>query len=244
MRHGGSSPLARGTRARNPGRVTNPRFIPAGAGNTLARRCSSSSWSGSSPLARGTRLLQGRHRTGHRFIPAGAGNTSASWLSSTHCSVHPRWRGEHRKCGEARLVPRGSSPLARGTHRRPARHRRTRTVHPRWRGEHRNDVTDEAWYYGSSPLARGTLRAENPENTYTRFIPAGAGNTTRGANELRRSAVHPRWRGEHTFDEAIEAAKAGSSPLARGTRNFVAEKLFPRRFIPAGAGNTSAAPAG
>ena len=115
---------------------------------------------------------------------------------------------------------RGSSPLARGTHRHGLALRRqrrfipagagntcstasikTRTpVHPRWRGEH------------VALINAGRLR--------WRFIPAGAGNTIKhvadqiidgGSSPLARgtlrppspalllNAVHPRWRGEHVL---------------------------------------------
>ncbi|ENC59934.1 hypothetical protein ECP02999175_3090 [Escherichia coli P0299917.5] len=64
-----------------------------------------------------------------------------------------------------------------------------------------------------------------------RFIPAGAGNTLPLSALLARNTVYPRWRGEH-FD--------GLSPLARGTLRIAHADNRARRFIPAGAGNTSA----
>ena len=91
----GSSPLARGTH--DPGDVETEtvRFIPAGAGNTLARAYAliketvHPRWrgehigqyqaieraDGSSPLARGTPLASEVDDGAGRFIPAGAGNT-------------------------------------------------------------------------------------------------------------------------------------------------------------------------
>ena len=53
--------------------------------------------------------------------------------------------------------------------------------------------------------------------------------------------VHPRSRGEHIAFLPFAFTLAGSSPLARGTRDAVPRKPFRRRFIPARAGNTSAA---
>ncbi len=178
-RHGyylGSSPLARGTPDRGfparPGR----RFIPAGAGNTIAIPCRSQSsavhprWRGeheaislrtcssygSSPLARGTRLYCVSSRDPNRFIPAGAGNTPSCLSSQHQRSVHPRWRGEHVHC-LAGCICHG----------------------------------------GSSPLARGTLIQCRNTGTILRFIPAGAGNTDGGGQPSSAAAVHPRWRGEH-----------------------------------------------
>ncbi len=111
----------------------------------------------------------------------------------------------------------GLSPLARGTHSRvvvfvelarfiPAGAGNTRVekeaqlreaVYPRWRGEHRTAVPLRDIELGLSPLARGTLRAGLIEAPDVRFIPAGAGNTDRDRDRAGRSAVYPRWRGEH-----------------------------------------------
>ncbi len=113
--HVGLSPLARGTRvSANPEEI-EPRFIPAGAGNTyilkrllnhktvyprwrgehLKRRASASRLLGLSPLARGTRFCLRYLLLCLRFIPAGAGNTRASTSSGIMIPVYPRWRGEH-----------------------------------------------------------------------------------------------------------------------------------------------------
>ncbi len=93
-------------------------------------------------------------------------------------------------------------------------------------------------YPGLSPLARGT-----PDVRYTlapgiRFIPAGAGNTEIVAIYHRLRAVYPRWRGEHATSNLTEKFRGGLSPLARGTPLVNRKRLFQRRFIPAGAGNT------
>ena len=56
-------------------------------------------------------------------------------------------------------------------------------------------------------------------------------------------AVYPRWRGEHLRYFYLVSRGTGLSPLARGTRIFYRRMSRGNRFIPAGAGNTSAAPA-
>ncbi len=131
----GLSPLARGTRvSANPEEI-EPRFIPAGAGNThmirRARRWHSvyprwrgehvhtqtitESQNGLSPLARGTPEEARERLQATRFIPAGAGNTFLSALFITLSTVYPRWRGEHGLRPGSVTGDHGLSPLARGT---------------------------------------------------------------------------------------------------------------------------------
>ena len=132
---GGSSPLARGTRAPAPGTCPCWRFIPARAGNTDVprprgggppvhprsrgeHRCTADvgfSFGGSSPLARGTPRLQRALIAAIRFIPARAGNTRRATARPAPPPVHPRSRGEHRGLPVPPGPGAGSSPLARGT---------------------------------------------------------------------------------------------------------------------------------
>ena len=76
-----------------------------------------------------------------------------------------------------------------------------------------------------------------------RFIPAGAGNTLVARANGTIPPVYPRWRGEHLRYFYLVSRGTGLSPLARGTRIFYRRMSRGNRFIPAGAGNTSAAPA-
>ncbi len=213
---------------------------------------------GLSPLARGT-LCRCQHCWRViRFIPAGAGNTVPRIISLSSSTVYPRWRGEH----SASLMPiiglGGLSPLARGTRRqrivRLPLHRfipagagntgktnigvRVVPVYPRWRGEHSIRRFCSSSDAGLSPLARGTHKNKTPKRLYLRFIPAGAGNTMKSHSLLSKSAVYPRWRGEHVLPSYPAGAAAGLSPLARGTPPPARLTPARRRFIPAGAGNT------
>ena len=133
------------------------------------------------------------------LIPACAGNTKPRLKVAYHLKAHPRLRGEHRAavflgCGLA-----GSSPLARGTRRIPARGllggglipacagntrgrwwRQARVgAHPRLRGEHPPFGNYLSPVAGSSPLARGTLALRAGGAGRARLIPACAGNTCR-----------------------------------------------------------------
>ena len=214
---------------------------------------------GSSPLARGTRGRSGAIRNRYRFIPARAGNTFRPRTTTPRGPVHPRSRGEHVAPISTYFPAAGSSPLARGTHRRgrdsrvlerfiPARAGNTARfrsspfhspVHPRSRGEHRLEGDVERNGIGSSPLARGTLLLLLGQALVERFIPARAGNTMPPALGWRSRTVHPRSRGEHFFSCSARRSLNGSSPLARGTLPASLPALLHPRFIPARAGNTS-----
>ncbi len=160
----------------------------------------------------------------------------ASWLER----VHPRWRGEHLVdesvigAGE-RFIPAGAGNTQSLEHAQ-----RRHAVHPRWRGEHGSGWAAGNAVRGSSPLARGTRPIAADVGCDRRFIPAGAGNTPDGRASSHSSAVHPRWRGEHFRGLRPFFTFTGSSPLARGTRVARFEQYIHLRFIPAGAGNTTA----
>ena len=160
----------------------------------------------------------------------------ASWLER----VHPRWRGEHLVdesvigAGE-RFIPAGAGNTQSLEHAQ-----RRHAVHPRWRGEHGSGWAAGNAVRGSSPLARGTRPIAADVGCDRRFIPAGAGNTPDGRASSHSSAVHPRWRGEHHFFHLEADLQVGSSPLARGTLSGPAPLFYFYRFIPAGAGNTTA----
>ncbi len=172
---------------------------------------------GLSPLARVTLAHLTDDNARLRFIPAGVGNT-ARWLPTTgQPSVYPRWRGEHVLIAVVTVGICGLSPLARGTHAKgrrdavrerfiPAGAGNTKldhgeTVHdavyPRWRGEHASRKQALQFRNGLSPLARGTQQITRDIFNATRFIPAGAGNTSWWSNSVTGRSVYPRWRGEH-----------------------------------------------
>ncbi|EJA09580.1 hypothetical protein SEEN953_05071 [Salmonella enterica subsp. enterica serovar Newport str. CVM 33953] len=91
---------------------------------------------------------------------------------------------------------------------------------------------------GLSPLARGTHDEEDEPQFFTRFIPAGAGNTRSVQRGGYHPPVYPRWRGEHKRGSPSLGSGHGLSPLARGTHLDVKGSAMTTRFIPAGAGNT------
>ena len=173
---------------------------------------------GLSPLARGTPFADNLAGCQNRFIPAGAGNTRLARSQNGSRAVYPRWRGEHFLIHDGEQYLTGLSPLARGTPLRVAKfHTKRRfipagagntlvvrfwnpikAVYPRWRGEHAPCNLCAADSAGLSPLARGTPIIPAGIERLSRFIPAGAGNTSRLAATRLLAPVYPRWRGEHT----------------------------------------------
>ena len=157
-------------------------------------------------------------------------------------AVYPRWRGEHSDALFEQAKAIGLSPLARGTLRAGSVPPVRSTVYPRWRGEHMCAGTLKMLAIGLSPLARGTRCKFLCRHTESRFIPAGAGNTSTEGYKNFMSAVYPRWRGEHSDIVGFSVHPNGLSSLARGTPVYVSEHRCAARFIPAGAGNTTARP--
>ncbi len=91
---------------------------------------------------------------------------------------------------------------------------------------------------GLSPLMRGTHMNVGSDRVFTRFIPAGAGNTVLDHFKFTIDSVYPRWRGEHLSQAEAVFQSCGLSPLARGTPVPGRGCISILRFIPAGAGNT------
>ena len=215
----GSSPRGRGTGMSSANLNTrSARFIPAWAGNSLSVQSALSRHpriDGSSPRGRGTAWLGIRDITASRFIPAWAGNRAKIVRLGVRGRFIPAWAGNRA---------RGFTPWP------------NYTVHPRVGGEQISSKLSSTWPFGSSPRGRGTDCWTGSANSWTRFIPAWAGNRAGGPGISPASPVHPRVGGEqvllsleqvstvhprvggeqlHRGSEEVESA--GSSPRGRGT---------------------------
>ncbi|ENB86947.1 hypothetical protein ECP029943810_3073 [Escherichia coli P0299438.10] len=93
-------------------------------------------------------------------------------------------------------------------------------VYPRWRGELEREMHPGLWELGLSPLARGTRPSPVFRSFRPRFIPAGAGNSSRAIAIAIVRSVYPRWRGELKQIVRFPHIHDGLSPLARGTPLF------------------------
>jgi len=178
-------------------------------------------------------------------------------------SVHPRGCGEQTNAPTQINRITGSSPRVRGTAdpaRGPTAPRRfipagagnrSRSrpgtarwpVHPRGCGEQRTPSRSSRQSSGSSPRVRGTGAIRIGLEFADRFIPAGAGNRHATTCHDCTGSVHPRGCGEQRALGPRRKPDAGSSPRVRGTAADRRQALLPDRFIPAGAGNSTAASA-
>ena len=114
----GSSPLARGLRHSGARAWGSGRIIPARAGFTYLPVTDVRWTSGSSPLARGLQFGGAQRRGGQGIIPARAGFTDGSACIEAFQRDHPRSRGVYVRAWRMCSSVTGSSPLARGLHRR------------------------------------------------------------------------------------------------------------------------------
>ena len=155
---------------------------------------------GSSPLARGLHARAISRASARGIIPARAGFTDGATVRAAGLRDHPRSRGVYHTHCSCIAVPVGSSPLARGLHRRlthgvgggriiPARAGFTCTApsapswgadHPRSRGVYSAVQHALALRTGSSPLARGLRRPRPEGRRRPGIIPARAGFTVPG----------------------------------------------------------------
>ena len=115
--------------------------------------------------------------------------------------------------------------------------------HPRSRGVYLTRARITITIAGSSPLARGLRRERGAGRALLRIIPARAGFTHSIAYQYQAAEDHPRSRGVYLQVVGGDSTDYGSSPLARGLRDWGASELTARGIIPARAGFTTG-PAG
>ena len=232
----GSSPHARGARARPARRTTCPRDHPRMRGEHRLACSMPIERQGSSPHARGARGVVQHVEVRAGIIPACAGSTCRLPRTSRSGRDHPRMRGEHNdELVRTVLVP-GSSPHARGAlwyqplpgvspgiipacaGSTALRLRRVEVArdHPRMRGEHATDYLFARVPMGSSPHARGAPLGTGAVLRQLGIIPACAGSTVLSRSISCSEKDHPRMRGEHSRAVFAAARHPGSSPHARG----------------------------
>ena len=159
---------------------------------------------------------------------------------------HPRSRGVYGRHGRRRRETGGSSPLARGLHRRRGPGRRLHRIiparagftlsrrnshrspldHPRSRGVYAPASTGRVMTLGSSPLARGLQHIASLYHYPRGIIPARAGFTARGARPPTGTPDHPRSRGVYVGPGEHDGVVVGIIPARAG---FTRRADHPRR---------------
>ena len=207
---------------------------------------------------RGTLTTKAGNAMKLRIIPAHAGNSYSPPQCATRHPDHPRACGELGGGIIGRGHSTGSSPRMRGTPVPPdppssesriipahagnsPETRPTTTAqsdHPRACGELGDAIGTVSAGDGSSPRMRGTRLSTSNGGTWTRIIPAHAGNSTTPAPEPRGRPDHPRACGELRDARLLNRPNSGSSPRMRGTPETDVLARILGRIIPAHAGNS------
>ena len=212
----GSSPLARGLRARWIWCPCTPTDHPRSRGVYLS-------------------VLRGRRRV-LGIIPARAGFTPSGIKKIRLNMDHPRSRGVYLPPKGSTVCRMGSSPLARGLRPEspdrpaafriiPARAGFTRLTlsllggewdHPRSRGVYERLQTSVPDGEGSSPLARGLRPHSLVESEASGIIPARAGFTL---GDRRDSNGGPPYQGAFAFTGDLGTARLSCGSVVAGQRS-------------------------
>ena len=191
----GSSPRVRGKPPLSRTWTCLAGLIPACAGKTPGRPCTTSAppahpracgenrrvgaqlgrVRGSSPRVRGKLQPRLHRRVPAGLIPARAGKTQTATLIPVHTAAHPRACGENARFDLNTAPGSGSSPRVRGKHSLDRRIRRSRGLIPARAGK--------TWWWCAARAPRG---------------------------------AHPRACGENPRQHCARAARRGSSPRVRG----------------------------
>ena len=123
---------------------------------------------------------------------------------------------------------------------RPKNHQTGNPVHPRGCGEQNRRPREKIGGVGSSPRVRGTGRRFVLGHIPSRFIPAGAGNSSHSRPRAFLSAVHPRGCGEQIGLGKDARDFLGSSPRVRGTGGSHGGGLHGKPVHPRGCGEQCA----
>ena len=192
-----------------------------------------------------------------RSIPAYAGDPHYTIPVTEYCSVYPRLRGGSRYICGKRICRCGLSPPTRGILNLSGDSQRKAGSIPAYAGDPRvypNPLTYGEVYprlrggsqavfvfpfplFGLSPPTRG-IPSEPPfVYSYSRSIPAYAGDPYSLTVNGRGIAVYPRLRGGSLTHNLRQSRKRGLSPPTRGIRRFPCLDNAPKRSIPAYAGD-------
>ena len=191
----GLSPRVRGNRSGSNGIHRHSRSIPARAGEPERRGCS----------------------VHHREVyPRACGGTELSVLRLAEVlGLSPRVRG-NRQEQRSTLPSLRSIPARAGEPTRASQETCASTVYPRACGGTGPTIADIFLVTGLSPRVRGNLPGQPLEESYTRSIPARAGEPPSGSTSKKSQAVYPRACGGTHGRMGCCCLGWGLSPRVRG----------------------------
>ena len=234
------------------------RVYPRVGGGNGEAKGGAASERGLSPRGRGKHQEFVETSQGRRSIPAWAGETVARMPSVQPDEVYPRVGGGNRRRRRRRRSASGLSPRGRGKPRFFQRNHDTIRSIPAWAGETPGamNVCAAAKVYprvgggneqigvqrhnsiGLSPRGRGKRAYGGDMGACQRSIPAWAGETARPQNISCLIEVYPRVGGGNSLCPSPTRRDAGLSPRGRGKPRRKVVWDYPRRSIPAWAGET------
>ena len=252
----GSIPACAGEPATVAMPISRCKVYPRVCGGTALTAMESGVNAGLSPRVRGNLISLSTWKPPVRSIPACAGEPHRGETWQDTLSVYPR------VCGGTCLLPsllfenRGLSPRVRGnlvtdiiahaSHRSiPAcageprlssGQRQTRRVYPRVCGGTVGSAVDVLTKGGLSPRVRGNRRVVSAHTTYTRSIPACAGEPSSLALYATIPTVYPRVCGGTYQAMRLVRSTIGLSPRVRGNHAACLLVHAKLRSIPACAG--------
>ena len=217
--------------------------------------------SGTSPRVRGKPLVHVLTPACLRYIPARAGEAAMPRGTPRPRRVHPRACGGSDESVRVRVKSQGTSPRVRGKRESsktrppppgyiparageaagPAISTERRWVHPRACGGSRRIGASWAVAWGTSPRVRGKLGEGLAAVGAEGYIPARAGEAAVSALRGPSPGVHPRACGGSARVDRIGPDAWGTSPRVRGKRRRRRRRRGWTRYIPARAGEASAA---
>ena len=184
----------------------------------------------------GDEVPESGDRTGS--IPACAGEPSRRARGNRPITVHPRVCGGAEGTHEASITVEGSIPACAGEPPPSTNRTGSRWVHPRVCGGAFAEAAVAASTSGPSPRVRGSRDDGVLVVGLGGSIPACAGEPWTGGQERLWRRVHPRVRGAAVDNLAVDLAREGSSPPARGRQDVRERNPAGVGFIPARAGPT------